>query len=69
MVASILEIIQDIQKLLEEDRNHLFYLVKNVLQNVKAKQAFTLIATSLIHQSCSNIGIILYCFLRLATQI
>ena len=32
--------IQDIQKLPQEDKNHLFYLLDNILQNFKTKQAF-----------------------------
>ena len=36
----ILKKIQDIQKLPTEDRNHLIYLMDNVLQNVRTKQAF-----------------------------
>lgn len=38
--SSIIKKIQEIQKLPLEDKNHLFYLLDNVLQNVKAKQAF-----------------------------
>ena len=38
--ASILQKIQQIQQLPDKDREHLFYLLDNVLQNVKAKQAF-----------------------------
>lgn len=38
--ASILQKIQQIQQLPEKDREHLFYLLDSVLQNVKAKQAF-----------------------------
>ena len=38
--TDIIRKIEDIQKLPSEDRKHLFYLVENVLQNVKAKQAF-----------------------------
>ena len=38
--ANILSKIQQIQELPPEDQSHLFYLVDNVLQNVKAKQAF-----------------------------
>ena len=38
--ADIISKIQEIQQLPEEDRNHLFYLLENILQNVKAKQAF-----------------------------
>ena len=36
----IVKKIQDIQKLPKDDKNHLFYLLDCVLQNVKAKQAF-----------------------------
>ena len=38
--SSILQKIQQIQQLPDKDREHLFYLLDNVLQNVKAKQAF-----------------------------
>jgi len=38
--TSIIKKIQEIQRLPEEDRKHLLYLMDNVLQNVKAKQAF-----------------------------
>ncbi|ELR68041.1 hypothetical protein C900_01215 [Fulvivirga imtechensis AK7] len=38
--TSIIKKIQEIQKLPEDDRKHLLYLMDNVLQNVKAKQAF-----------------------------
>ena len=38
--TDIIKKIQDIQKLPAEDRNHLFYVLDNILQNVKAKQAF-----------------------------
>lgn len=38
--TDIIKKIQDIQKLPVEDRNHLFYVLDNILQNVKAKQAF-----------------------------
>ena len=38
--ANILDKIQQIQSLPPEDQSHLLYLVDNVLQNVKAKQAF-----------------------------
>lgn len=38
--ASIIKKIQEIQKLPEKDRDHLFYIVDNILQNVKAKKAF-----------------------------
>ena len=37
---NVLDKIQQIQQLPEEDKTHLFYLVDNILQNVKAKQAF-----------------------------
>ncbi len=37
---NIIKQIQEIQQLPEADRMHLFYLMENVLQNVKAKQAF-----------------------------
>lgn len=33
--------VQDIQKLPNEDKNHLLYLIDNVIQNVKTKQAFS----------------------------
>lgn len=39
--ADVIKKIQEIQQLPEKDRNHLFYLLDNVLQNVKAKKAFT----------------------------
>jgi len=39
--ANIIKKIQEIQQLPEDDKNHLFYILENVLQNVKAKQAFT----------------------------
>jgi len=32
--------IEDIQQLPQEDQVHLYYLMENVLQNVKAKLAF-----------------------------
>lgn len=38
--SDILDKIQQIQKLPEKDKTHLFYLVDNVLQNVNAKKAF-----------------------------
>jgi transcriptional regulator with XRE-family HTH domain len=38
--ADVIKKIQDIQKLPEKDRDHLFYIVDNILQNVKAKKAF-----------------------------
>lgn len=38
--TDIVKKIQDIQKLPLEDKNHLLYLMDNVLQNVKARQAF-----------------------------
>lgn|SRR5690606_7489319 len=38
--ADVIKKIQEIQQLPEKDRNHLFYLLDNVLQNVKAKKAF-----------------------------
>lgn len=38
--ATVLQKIQQIQQLPDKDREHLFYLLDNVLQNVKAKQAF-----------------------------
>lgn len=38
--ADVIKKIQEIQKLPEKDRDHLFYLMENVLQNVKAKKAF-----------------------------
>lgn len=38
--ASIIKKIEEIQKLPAADREHLFYLMDNVLQNVKAKKAF-----------------------------
>lgn len=38
--ADVIKKIQEIQRLPEEDRKHLFYLMDNVLQNVKAKKAF-----------------------------
>ncbi len=39
--SSILDKILQIQQLPNEDRSHLLYLVDNILQNVKAKQAFS----------------------------
>jgi len=38
--TEIIKKIQDIQQLPLEDKKHLFYVVDNILQNVKAKQAF-----------------------------
>ena len=38
--AEVIKKIQEIQKLPEKDRDHLFYVVDNILQNVKAKKAF-----------------------------
>jgi hypothetical protein len=38
--TDVLNKIQEIQQLPKEDKFHLFYLVDNILQNVKAKQAF-----------------------------
>ena len=38
--ASIIKKIEEIQKLPDADREHLFYLMDNILQNVKAKKAF-----------------------------
>lgn len=38
--TDIIKKIQDIQKLPQEDKNHLFYLLDNILQNFKTKQAF-----------------------------
>lgn len=38
--ADVIKKIQEIQRLPEKDRDHLFYLMENVLQNVKAKKAF-----------------------------
>lgn len=37
---AVIKKILDIQKLPEKDRDHLFYVVDNILQNVKAKKAF-----------------------------
>ena len=37
---TIIRKIEEIQNLPEEDRQHLFYLLDNVLQNVKTRQAF-----------------------------
>lgn len=37
---AILQKIQEIQQLPDVDRNHLLYLMDNILQNVKAKKAF-----------------------------
>jgi len=38
--SKILKKIQEIQKLPSDDKNHLFYIVDNILQNVRTKQAF-----------------------------
>jgi transcriptional regulator with XRE-family HTH domain len=38
--ADVIKRIQEIQRLPEKDRDHLFYVVDNILQNVKAKKAF-----------------------------
>jgi hypothetical protein len=38
--TDVIKKIQDIQKLPKEDKQHLFYVLDNILQNVKAKQAF-----------------------------
>ncbi len=38
--ADVIKKIQEIQRLPEKDRDHLFYLMENILQNVKAKKAF-----------------------------
>lgn len=38
--SSIISKVEEIQKLPKQDRDHLFYLLDNVLQNVKAKKAF-----------------------------
>jgi len=38
--ADVIKKIQEIQRLPEKDRDHLFYVVDNILQNVKAKKAF-----------------------------
>jgi len=38
--TDVLNKIQEIQQLPKEDKSHLFYLVDNILQNVKARQAF-----------------------------
>jgi transcriptional regulator with XRE-family HTH domain len=38
--ADVIKKIQEIQRLPEKDRDHLFYVVDNILQNVKAKRAF-----------------------------
>ena len=40
--TSILQKIQQIQQLPEKDREHLFYLLDNVLQNVKANRLLLL---------------------------
>jgi len=38
--ADVIKRIQEIQNLPDNDRDHLYYLVDNILQNVKAKKAF-----------------------------
>lgn len=38
--ADVIKRIQDIQNLPDKDRDHLYYVVDNILQNVKAKKAF-----------------------------
>lgn len=38
--ADVIKKIQEIQRLPEKDRDHLFYVIDNILQNVKAKKAF-----------------------------
>ncbi|MEL6629739.1 MAG: helix-turn-helix transcriptional regulator [Bacteroidota bacterium] len=38
--TEVLEKIQEIQQLPQDDRSHLFYLVDNVLQNVRTRRAF-----------------------------
>jgi transcriptional regulator with XRE-family HTH domain len=38
--ADVIKRIQDIQNLPGKDRDHLYYVVDNILQNVKAKKAF-----------------------------
>ena len=38
--ADVIKKIQEIQNLPQKDRDHLFYMMENVLQNVKAKKAF-----------------------------
>lgn len=38
--TEIIKKMQDIQQLPLDDKKHLFYIVDNILQNVKAKQAF-----------------------------
>lgn len=38
--TKVIKQIQEIQQLPKADRDHLFYLMENVLQNVKAKKAF-----------------------------
>src|ERR1041385_7545134 len=38
--ADVIKRIQDIQNLPAKDRDHLYYVVDNILQNVKAKKAF-----------------------------
>jgi len=40
LYTDIIKKIQEIQKLPQEDKNHLFYVVDNILQNVRAKQVF-----------------------------
>lgn len=39
--ADVIKKIQEIQNLPDKDRDHLFYVVDNILQNVKAKKAFS----------------------------
>lgn len=38
--ADVIKRIQDIQNLPDKDRDHLYYVIDNILQNVKAKKAF-----------------------------
>jgi hypothetical protein len=38
--GKLIKKIEEIQQLPSEDQDHLFYLLDNVLQNVKAKKAF-----------------------------
>ena len=38
--ADVIKRIQEIQNLPDKDRDHLYYVVDNILQNVKAKKAF-----------------------------
>jgi len=38
--TDVIKKIQEIQKLPLEDKNHLFYVLDNILQNVRAKKAF-----------------------------